>query len=671
MSGIAATDPVVPRRKRNGFLFLARLDGVGRVWVLTAMVALSAIALFLTSVRGQPALEAPFHIPWWILAVLFYLAEVFVVHIQFQRDAHSVSLGELPLVLGLFFVGPVGLVLAQVVGDALALAIHRRQSPVKFAFNVCHFAFETCLATVVFHWIVSLGDPIGPAGWVATGVAVMASSVVGVLMICAAISLSEGRAQFSILPQMLGTGSIVTLANGSIALAVVTVAWTNPRAAWVLAVPAAILFVGYRAYTTMTQRHEGLEFLYEAIRTFHRSPRPGEEALLELLSHTRRTFKAETAELIFLPSGDGEPATRTSLGPGDELMVMEPLDAHPADEDVATAMDRGRSVLIARRHRLRLASSESPDLQDAMISPIPGQAGVVGAIVVGNRLGDISTFDERDLKLLETLAQHLGVSLESARLGILQAEVAQLNEINQMKDDLIASTSHELRTPLTSIQGFVKTLLRPDVHLSVDEQRSFLETVARQSDRLTHMVEDLLTASRLESERVDLTLSSVSVSGLVLRVIDEVRPQADDHRFDLRLEEATPDVLSDAERIQQILLNLIVNAIKYSPKATTITVEARAHDGGVLVSVHDQGGGIPPEAQEKIFDRFYQVDQSATRSAGGVGLGLYICRKLSETLGGRLWLERSDGDGSAFELWLPSSPPDRQNGMPKHEVATA
>src|SRR5687767_3623719 len=105
---MTATGPAVPPRKRNGFLFLARLDGAGRVWVLTFVIAVSAVALFLTSVRGHPALAAPFHIPWWVLAVLFYLAEVFVVHIQFQRDAHSVSLGELPLVLGLFFAGPAG-----------------------------------------------------------------------------------------------------------------------------------------------------------------------------------------------------------------------------------------------------------------------------------------------------------------------------------------------------------------------------------------------------------------------------------------------------------------------------------------------------------------------------------------------------------------------------------
>ena len=108
-----------------------------------------------------------------------------------------------------------------------------------------------------------------------------------------------------------------------------------------------------------------------------------------------------------------------------------------------------------------------------------------------------------------------------------------------------------------------------------------------------------------------------------------------------------------------------MNAIRYSPRAAAITVEASALDGGLLVSVHDQGGGIPPESQERIFERFYRVDQSATRSAGGVGLGLYICRKLSETLGGRLWLERSDGDGSAFALWLPTSPSAR----PQREAA--
>src|SRR5206468_9436280 len=127
----------------------------------------------------------------------------------------------------------------------LALALHRRQSPVKLVFNVGHYALETCLAAALFHRVISMGTPIGPAGWAATYLAVIACSIVGVLMIFAAISLSEGRAQFGILPQMLGTGTVVTLANASIALAVVTVAWADPGTTWVLLAPTAILFLGY------------------------------------------------------------------------------------------------------------------------------------------------------------------------------------------------------------------------------------------------------------------------------------------------------------------------------------------------------------------------------------------------------------------------------------------
>jgi two-component system sensor histidine kinase VicK len=111
--------------------------------------------------------------------------------------------------------------------------------------------------------------------------------------------------------------------------------------------------------------------------------------------------------------------------------------------------------------------------------------------------------------------------------------------------------------------------------------------------------------------------------------------------------------------VHQILLNLVVNAIKYSPDGSMITLGATSSENGLVLSVHDEGFGIPPELHEKIFDRLYQVDQSATRAAGGVGLGLYISQRLAETLGGRLWLERSDGDGSVFCLSIPWDQPKR------------
>jgi two-component system phosphate regulon sensor histidine kinase PhoR len=491
-------------------------------------------------------------------------------------------------------------------------------------------------------------------------------------MIFAAISLSEGRPQYGILSQMLGTGTVVTVANASIALAIVSIAWVNPAAAWVLLVPAAVLFVGYRAYTSITQRHKGLEFLYEAIRTFHRSPHPGEEAILELLSQTRRMFRAEVAEVIFLPSPEHEQMTRTSLGPEDQVSVMEPFELDVRDDLVERATAEGKSILAPRAQHGRHGGGSigSRNLRDVMIAPIPGQSGVVGALLIGNRLGDVSTFGNDDLQLLETLAQHLGVSLESARAGILQEAVTQLTEINQMKDDLIASTSHELRTPLTSIQGFVKTLLRPDVHFTIDEQRSFLETVARQSERLTNLVEDLLMASRLESERGGIEPAPVSLAGVAMRIVDEVAPQAGGRSLRIEIDHTVPTIETDGERVHQILLNLVVNAIKYSPDGSTITIGARTENDGVVLCVEDQGEGIPQELHEKVFDRFYQVDQSSTRAAGGVGLGLYICRRLADTLGGRLWLQRSDERGSIFSVWIPRTPPARTTGVPEAHAVT-
>src|SRR5205085_1365050 len=196
---------------------------------------------------------------------------------------------------------------------------------------------------------------------------------------------------------------------------------------------------------------------------------------------------------VFLPSREDERPTRTTLGPGEQRSVMVPFDLEESDGGVARAIEEMESILIPR------SDETEGNTRDAMVTPIPGQLGVIGAILVANRLGDIGTFEQRDLELLETLAEHLGVSLDNARIGLLEQEVSQLAETNRVKDDLIASTSHELRTPLTSIQGFVKTLLRTDVEFSSEEQRSFLETVARQSDRLNRLVEDLLMASRLEN----------------------------------------------------------------------------------------------------------------------------------------------------------------------------
>jgi signal transduction histidine kinase len=238
----------------------------------------------------------------------------------------------------------------------------------------------------------------------------------------------------------------------------------------------------------------------------------------------------------------------------------------------------------------------------------------------------------------------------------LEKALEQEKELGRLKDDFVAVVSHELRTPLTSIQGYIKTLLQLREDLGEEQRRSFLEAADRQSERLRRLIEQLLVVARLESHVEPLTLSLVSVGQIAKHVVDELHSSARGHAFDLRFDAGLPLVETDEAKVHQILSNLVENALKYSPPDTRLTIRGAVMGDGLVVSVEDEGAGIPEDAQDRIFERFYQVDSSATRRVGGTGLGLYICRKMSDAIGGRLWLERSGPEGTVFRLWVPEHP---------------
>ncbi|MEA2579758.1 MAG: two-component system, NtrC family, sensor kinase [Actinomycetota bacterium] len=250
------------------------------------------------------------------------------------------------------------------------------------------------------------------------------------------------------------------------------------------------------------------------------------------------------------------------------------------------------------------------------------------------------------------------LALENARLAEqLQGSLEQMTELARAKDDFVAVVSHELRTPLTSIQGYVKTMLQLAGDLPEDQRKTFLEAADRQSDRLRHMIEQLLVVARLESDVEPVELSLVSIPRLASDVVDELRPQAHGHVFDLRSPSDLPSIQTDEAKVHQILSNLVENALKYAPPDTRISLHAEPGVRGIVISVSDEGPGIPEESRDRIFERFYQVDQSATRRVGGTGLGLYICTKMADAIGARLWLARSADAGSEFALFLPERPP--------------
>lgn len=247
-------------------------------------------------------------------------------------------------------------------------------------------------------------------------------------------------------------------------------------------------------------------------------------------------------------------------------------------------------------------------------------------------------------------------SLENTRLvRRLEGALAHERELSRVKDDFVAVVSHELRTPLTSIQGYIKTVLQLEDDLGEAQRRSFLQAADRQGERLRRLIEQLLVVARLESHSEPLSLALVDVDEMIRQVVDELRPLAHGHTFDLRFHTGLPVVETDEAKLHQIVSNLVENALKYSPPDTRVTIRAVHVEDGVMMSVQDEGPGIAPHERERVFDRFYQVDSSATRQVGGTGLGLYICRKLAEAIGGRVWLERSSPSGSVFAMFVPNA----------------
>jgi diguanylate cyclase (GGDEF)-like protein len=410
-----------------------------RVWLFVGVVAVLAVWLFLAVVRELPVPRAPFTLPLWLVAASFYLIEIKVVHLHFRRGAHSFSLSEVPLVIGLFFAAPSDLVVAHALAGGAALLIHRRQQTVKLAFNVATFALGTGLAVVVFHTLAT-GVGIGPQQWAAAIAAVLASNVAGMVGVTTVISLSEGRPRYLKMQEMAAMSTVVAVTNATLALLAVTLLLADVRAIWLIAIPIATLFLGYRSYLAERQQHETLELLYESSRIIQRSPEI-DSALVSLLEHTRLMFRSERAEIrLYATDPEGE-VLGTAVGPGSEVGVMLPQDLSETRwlrERLAT--EGGKACIVGSLHEIDATAPAY--LYDAMVAPLRNDAGPIGLMLVANRLGDVSSFTVDDLQLFETVANHAAMALEN---GQLERSLAQLSSL---KEELRHQAFHD---PLTGL----------------------------------------------------------------------------------------------------------------------------------------------------------------------------------------------------------------------------
>ena len=302
----------------------------------------------------------------------------------------------------------------------------------------------------------------------------------------------------------------------------------------------------------------------------------------------------------------------------------------------------------------------------------------VSADVRGKTVLEVVRQHELD-KLIETVAankQVLGYELKLGRLserwlqinasGVFNGEgkkqgtilvfhdLTRLKQLERTREEFVANVSHELRTPLSLIKGYVETLLdgakdNPEV------ATKFLQTIQRNSERLQFLIEDLLTISELESGRLKMNLQSLRLRSLVDRVLEDFKTQAESRRVELKNELPDLTARGDSDRLQQVLGNLVGNAIKYGREGGHVHVSGQLLNGSAIeLCVRDDGPGIPNDSLERIFERFYRVDKARSREQGGTGLGLSIVKHIVASHGGKVWAKSELGHGSAFYFTLPA-----------------
>jgi len=267
--------------------------------------------------------------------------------------------------------------------------------------------------------------------------------------------------------------------------------------------------------------------------------------------------------------------------------------------------------------------------------------------------------EELDIRLFGgiTVMTHWVPLMEKEELqGVVAVflDISNLKRLEKVRRDFVANVSHELRTPVTVIRGYAETLLGGALLADPERAGSFLEKIHRHAERLSSLIDDLLALSELESGEKPLVMEPVAVAGVVARVcaLLEEKARRKNIAIDRHGAEGAQQVMADRGRLEQVLVNLLDNAVKYTPENGSISVSAEPVEGMVAIVVADTGIGIPPGEQTRIFERFYRVDTARSREQGGTGLGLAIVKHLVQQHGGEVSVESTPGKGSTFTITL-------------------
>ncbi len=373
-----------------------------------------------------------------------------------------------------------------------------------------------------------------------------------------------------------------------------------------------------------------------------------EAAAIFLYSESTRTL-----EPISVCGFDRDAALAMSLRP-DESMTGRAFST--GDVQFFSTPDEVAAALASMSEKNRalfgnaLGSAGPP--RSAVCAPLISHDERLGVLVLENLRGERS-FGSSDLGLVRALAHLIALAVQKERLQEEAEQARVLQEANRLKSELLSTLSHEMRTPLASIKGYSTALLLESAKWDQATREEFLRTIDEETDNLQNLISDLLESSTIEAGLLRIEKQPVLLRRVAERVIEQASLRTRGHRFAVSFPKDFPVIEADPHRIEQVLRNLVDNAVKYSPEGGLIVVRGEVRPGEVILSVSDQGVGIAPEHLNRLFERFFRIKSGIGPKVTGTGLGLPIARTIVEAHGGRIWAESQVGSGTTMYFTLP------------------
>ena len=601
--------------------------------VATFGVALVMHGLF---VPRDPTFGGPTVMQWWVLAVLFASTEVFVIHLPSRRSNHTISLAEIPLVLGLVFAAPHHLLIGRMVGGAAALLFYRRQEPRKAAFNLTIFYLETVGALVVVARL-SPDSMLDPVAWPAVMAGVAVSALVGSLLVSAAITLTDPSRTVREVATQLQSGLLVSLVVGIVAIVAAILLSVDGRAIVIVLVVGTMAYAAMGVFGRLFRRHADLLALHGFAAEIASVADSVEDAAGRMLSLV--TDRLRISELAMAIDAGGEhprlwvsrqgidgarPFRRTALA--DLIDQVAACDHEEACGCGAGLLGGGRGVGVV------VTEGQQP----------------AGVLFVAERASDRGRIERSDRQLLGSMARHFSAVLSGLLANDrLQREVVEKQRVIDSKDELIASVSHEVKTPLTAVLGFSEVLSNGELD-GPDEMSEAVDAIKNHAHALNNIVEDLLTAARAELGRLELYATATPILLTVRRAVEHLDAEGGGR---IEVEGGEMFAHADPARLRQVVRNLVANARRYG--GSTVRVVVRAEDDAVIVAVMDDGEGVPGDAVDRIFLPYESAHPRGSQP-GTVGVGLPMSRELARLMGGDLRYRR-EGIWTVFEVRLQPS----------------